>query len=371
MIIAQAIDATTCRQCRADVIYGNLGTKVSKKHAVNLPPNDIPQHPIWLLRLVFQFPYGGWLSGMLIFVAILASFWTFAEFGEVGILAILFLAGMVAYIIPVYSLIIHRSEQAFDALEDLLDADIASKRRWRQSLRHRSTVWMFTTAGAGLSLGIAHSAILEMERGGSIGTIFTNSASATVTALATITVWTTLTIVITSISSNASLFYQLGCDHLRVNLLTAGDLVPLAWVSVASTLTLIGAQALFALLIFDPGAGYQALLPGFIATAIPMVPMFLLPVWSVHKRLQLAKARELQTINTQLRELTRNQDSPSTQLSELPVLTDLLNYRQAIASVHEWPFDMNAVSRLGIYLIIPPITWVGAAIIENLVENLL
>ncbi len=338
---------------------------------MNTPQAETPLHPVWLLKLVFQFPYGGWLSGALIFLVIYSAFWAFAETSKVGALVTLFLSGMVAYIIPVYRLIIRRSEQAYDALEPLLDADAARKRQWRQSLGHRSISWVIISTGIGLSMGLMHSAVLEIERGGTVATTFSNSASTTVAALATIAVWVTMTTVISSIISNAWLFYKLGRDHLRINLLNTHDVVPLAWVSVASTLSLIGAQALFALLIFDPGAGFETVLPGFMGTAIPMLPMFLLPIWSVHKRLQLAKASELQAINQLLGELTDDEESPLTQPDELPRLNELLSYRREIAGVREWPFDLGAVSRLGLYLIIPPLTWVGAALIENLVENLL
>lgn len=338
---------------------------------MNSPQTETPLHAVWLLKLVFQFPYGGFVSGLLIFLSISSAFWFFAEINEVGALSILFLSGMLAYIVPIYSLIVKRSEQAFDALEHLLDADSISRGYWRQSLRCRSASWMLTSSSIGLILGFAHSTLVEMERGGSFATIFNNSSSATITALATIALWLTMTTVISCISANAWLFYRLGRDQLRINLLATGDLVPLAWVSVASTLSLIGAQALFSLLIFDPGAGIESVLPGFLATAIPMFPLLLLPIWSVHKRLRLAKAAELESINQKLSEYFPNDVSALKQSNQLPEVNELLIYRREIANVREWPFDLGVVSRLGIYLIIPPITWVGAALIESLVENLL
>ncbi|MEZ5504311.1 MAG: hypothetical protein R3E50_17250 [Halioglobus sp.] len=39
--------------------------------------------------------------------------------------------------------------------------------------------------------------------------------------------------------------------------------------------------------------------------------------------------------------------------------------------VSEWPFDFPALLRLGLYLILPPLAWVGAALIQNLVDRLL
>jgi hypothetical protein len=39
--------------------------------------------------------------------------------------------------------------------------------------------------------------------------------------------------------------------------------------------------------------------------------------------------------------------------------------------VPEWPFDIGLLARLLLYLILPPLTWVGAALIENLVDSVL
>jgi len=49
-------------------------------------------------------------------------------------------------------------------------------------------------------------------------------------------------------------------------------------------------------------------------------------------------------------------------------LLPLLNYRREIAQHSTWPFDIGNLTTLLFYLIIPPLTWVGAALIENLVN---
>ena len=55
----------------------------------------------------------------------------------------------------------------------------------------------------------------------------------------------------------------------------------------------------------------------------------------------------------------------------LQQLSPLLSYRREIAGVSTWPFDMGNLTTLMLYLIIPPVTWIGAALIENLVDSLL
>ena len=50
-------------------------------------------------------------------------------------------------------------------------------------------------------------------------------------------------------------------------------------------------------------------------------------------------------------------------------LQPLLDYRRVIKQVSEWPFDSTVMFRLLFYFIIPPLTWVGAALIERLVDT--
>ena len=50
-------------------------------------------------------------------------------------------------------------------------------------------------------------------------------------------------------------------------------------------------------------------------------------------------------------------------------LAPLLLYRREITAAPEWPFDTSVMGRLALYLVIPPLTWVGAALIEMLVDR--
>jgi hypothetical protein len=325
---------------------------------------------IWLLSLVFSFPYGGWISGALIFAAYYGLFKTFTNPDYITVYAMIFLTGMVAYMVPIYALIINRSLQAFDALVPLMNAEPAQKREWRQSIDHKSTTWTALVVCFGLAAGAAHLMIQQWDSTASI-TILLSDSTASMAALGTVMIWLTIITVITSLMHNASLFYRLGRDHLRLNLLNTGELVPLAWVSVISTLSIIGAQSLLGLLILDNNSGLATMIPGFVAMGLPMLPMFILPIWSIHKRLQQAKAAELSAVQKELDKLSVEQVSLLQDHHQLAQFNTLLAYRREINGVHAWPFNLGALSRLAFYLVIPPLTWVGAALIENLVETLL
>jgi hypothetical protein len=335
-----------------------------------MPDSNVQHHRIWLLSLVFRFRFGGWLTGGIIFCIMYGLFRYYTDPAEVGVYTTIFLSGMVAYIVPVYAYIIERSEQAFDALEHLLEADASQRREWKSSLAHQSASWTAMVVGAGITVGLGHVMTMGLVRGGSIGEAF-HGSDAIISSLATLCIWLTMTTVTISVTQNAALFYRLGRDHLRIDLLTARELVPLAWVSVISTLAFIGAQAMFTLLILDEHSGLETILPGFLTTTPAMIAMFMLPIWSTHKRLKASKHQELVAVREQMELLRGGQAAPLAEPEKLSQLNELLAYRREINDVSEWPFDLGAVSRLGLYLIIPPLTWVGAALIENLVDTLL
>ena len=52
-------------------------------------------------------------------------------------------------------------------------------------------------------------------------------------------------------------------------------------------------------------------------------------------------------------------------------LEPLLILRREVLSAPEWPFDTTTMGRLALYLIIPPLTWIGAALIEIVVDTAL
>jgi hypothetical protein len=53
------------------------------------------------------------------------------------------------------------------------------------------------------------------------------------------------------------------------------------------------------------------------------------------------------------------------------MLEPLLQRRDRINAIHTWPLNVSMISRLLIYGVIPPAAWVGAALVERMVEDLL
>jgi hypothetical protein len=328
-------------------------------------------YPVWVHRLVFPFRHGKLAAGLLIFTVMWLLLNEGAKSGELGVYSKLFFAAMCAYIVPVFSLIIERSVTAFDDIEGSLDASAEQCQRWRRELTHRSFRWFCLVSAIALFLGVRN--ILFMQTPDDRGLVddILSGQGDYMTYFATLLIWVTMTTAITALLNNARLFARLGRDHLRIDLLHSPAVLPIARVAVMSTLSIIGAQVLFALLLLDGDASSGSILPGFVALALPLLALFVIPVWPLRQRLRAAKQAELATINQQLDHLrpegvTRFEDE-----SSLDKINRLLLYRREIQQVSEWPFDMPALMWLALYLILPPLTWVGAALIENLVDTLL
>jgi hypothetical protein len=123
-------------------------------------------------------------------------------------------------------------------------------------------------------------------------------------------------------------------------------------------------------LSIDESISVLTALPGLVSTVVPMIAMLLMPMWPVHKLIKIKKAQEIAQLNGQLDSLQSSAGQLLDQ-ARLDKINSVLDHRQHVQRVSDWPLDIGALSQLAFYLIIPPLTWVGAALIENVVDALL
>jgi len=318
-----------------------------------------------LLRLVLPGPRGRWLTGVLIFFLLLIPFALLGPDPDDGRLStgvVVFFCVILGYIIPIHHLIIQRSLYAFDQLASGFQASADQVVRWRNRILIKSPRWSLITSGVGVFAGLAHNFLLISS--GELTEVF-SSARNLLPLVTTLLVWVIMTNVIFSLLDNVLLFRQLA-GKIRINLLNVRSLTPFGTVAVSSTLAMIGAQAAFPLMMLEAEVDYVTFVPGLIATGLAMIFMFVLPVWPVHKRLVAAKRAELDRLSDAIEELSSTDGEERTDFDQLnPVLL----YRREISGIGEWPFDTSVMGRLAIYLVIPPLTWIGAAFIEILIDS--
>jgi hypothetical protein len=164
----------------------------------------------------------------------------------------------------------------------------------------------------------------------------------------------------------ALLFARLGERVARVDLFDPHALDPFARRAVDGVLVWVLAASLNAVLF--AGGWDSELLPEIVAAILGMaVVAFALPLLGVHRRIRAAKREELERIHAAAR-AERDALLAGGPGTRLPALLAL---RQQVAEVREWPVDLSTLARVALYLGIGLGSWVGAALVERVLEAVL
>jgi len=328
-----------------------------------------PRRRLWLLALVPSVPAGRWLSGCVIFGLALLVFQLGGALsvhpngGQTWSVA-LFFCVILAYITPVFHYVTERTEEAFDELAEHLPLQDAERQAVRAEISSKTGRWYLSNSAIAVLVWLLQSWLLAGDAA-HMGESISRSSLGFVMSIGPLFVWLFMFCGLNALVDNARLFRRL-TRELDVDLLDPQALNPVGRMAVSSTLLVIGSQASFPIMWIGGSTDPWTTIPGIIGTTIALVFMFLVPVWPVHLALRAAKRRALASIQREINEhrgVARTLDATT-----LGTLQPLLIYRREIDSVPEWPFDLGIVTRLGLYLVIVPLTWIGAALIEILVD---
>jgi hypothetical protein len=116
---------------------------------------------------------------------------------------------------------------------------------------------------------------------------------------------------------------------------------------------------------------YFLIFSGLVWTPL-CVAMTLLPVWGIHRAIQAEKRRERDRVLAAIAgDSAAFEASPLAALASALTGVTLLDYLEKIDRVREWPFDSSPLRRLGLYLLIPPLGWLGGALVERTLDRVL
>ena len=195
----------------------------------------------------------------------------------------------------------------------------------RHQFTHRSGKWFFGAILVALILTGAHLVALELSYGRSVMALFSNGQSAA--KIGTLLVWVLMVTTNIALMENALLLAKLG-RRIKINLLTSSHHAAISGVAILSTLSIIGAQSLFVLLMLDAEANWISFIPGIVLISVPMFFLFLIPVLPLYHRMRDAKTKELLAIDAQILVLRPNSDSALEDLTSMSNLNQLLLYRR-------------------------------------------
>lgn len=177
--------------------------------------------------------------------------------------------------------------------------------------------------------------------------------------------WTSVGFLIAARLFVVSLFYRHG-KKVEFSIFEQSRLEPFARVGMLDVAIAMGAMAIATLQSIDAhfrfGNYVSALLVAIpVATALLVTPM-----WTLHIRL---KARKNELLADVMDQIAAAPEQGSAQ--EMAQLEILLRRRDRVRELHTWPLDFSIWSRLFFYGLIPPLAWLGAALVEVLVERMI
>jgi hypothetical protein len=94
--------------------------------------------------------------------------------------------------------------------------------------------------------------------------------------------------------------------------------------------------------------------------------LLILPMLSLQRRLMAHKREFLEEMHRQVSSASRVAVPESIAQIEI-----LMQHRDRIQHTSAWPIDLSIVSRLILYIIIPPLAWLGAAVVEVGLDKML
>jgi hypothetical protein len=160
-----------------------------------------------------------------------------------------------------------------------------------------------------------------------------------------------------------------GGQRIDIELLDLRPLAPLVAWGLQIVLVWAVWFAILSLFFIGPGPVNLGNWLGIIPLLVMAVGALVLPVRGVHRRIRAAKRAELDRLRAAI--VAERERGLASDAEASPRLANLVAYHGLVASVQEWPFDVATWLRFGLYVAIGAGSWVGAALVERLLERAL
>ena len=148
---------------------------------------------------------------------------------------------------------------------------------------------------------------------------------------------------------------------LDVDLYSVRTSHPLANLAAKDVLIIAGAMTFMPLQSLDAEFRWVNYEAGVYVGVPSALLLLLVPLLGIRKNIAERKNARLQEIGEQIK---------STDPSDLVKLELLSAHADRVQNMSSWPFNLRLAGKLIGYAVIAPLAWVGAALVENIVDNL-
>lgn len=150
------------------------------------------------------------------------------------------------------------------------------------------------------------------------------------------------------------------------NLLDTSLVKPYGQQGVRSSLLAVISLSISANLWLDPGSPAAGTGTSVVMLSSAALIALFLPTWGIHQQLKSAKSDELKLIRSAI---ASRRDLESRTVDDAQHLRADLAVERRLLEVSEWPFDAGSYGRVVLYVFLGFGSWIGAALVEQLLES--
>lgn len=167
--------------------------------------------------------------------------------------------------------------------------------------------------------------------------------------------------------NNARLFSLLGrCT--KVDLYQPAELTAFGRAALRPCLFIIALQCAYVLLMLPDDTRFAVgTAVGLMVSMTLVAALFFLPLRGIRSRIRSRRREVIAALDARLARLPQA-DAATADGARLAEVESLLALRARIQAVSAWPLGLEGVRRLLFYLVLVPLTWVGAALVEMLLD---
>ena len=162
-----------------------------------------------------------------------------------------------------------------------------------------------------------------------------------------------------------TLFYQLG-KTIKISIFEQSSLEPFARVGMLDVVIVVGSVAIAVVQSIDAQFRVHNYATALLVAVPAATALLIRPMWSLHRRLAERKKYLLEEVCLQLEAASEKSST-----ADMAVLESLLQRRDRIKAINTWPLDVAIWRRLFFYVLIPPLAWSGAALVEVVINRFL
>ncbi len=178
-------------------------------------------------------------------------------------------------------------------------------------------------------------------------------------------VWMIVGLVLTYRLHTAWRFYEKG-KVVHINLYETSKYVPFARNGLDDVFGITILLVLATLQSLDAQFRLANYITAWIIAFPAAASLLILPMLSLQRRLLAHKKEFLEEMNRQVSDAARAVEPDSLTRIEL-----LMQHRDRIQHTSAWPIDLSIASRLILYIVIPPLAWLGAAVVEVGIDRIM